>query len=598
MSEGIKIQIVEDEQVTALDLSKRLQKQGYVVSGIHISAEDAITAARKEKPDIVLLDISLSGRLNGIEAAPVFRNEMDIAVIFLTSYVDKETFGQARSTEPFAYITKPFRYEQLQMMIEMSLFRHQMERRMKHRLLLEERIGQVSRLLLRNQPDGLEKALASIAETLHSRGFSMYMLKNKQFYWSSAENIDQVTTSLAPNNQDGPEDPLADMFCEVYSSIPGDSDCVNPGSLLGSDSFRQLLSKGRPILFKKNNIDQILEEYPRLQDDPSIFLEGFQFRMQTAIIRLPLIVIPVIIEDHLAGCLFFCEFLEKADWNEDDIRILSLLGETIAANYLRLGLENELRLHRDHLRHLVEERTRDLEEARDQAETALQTRNNFLANVSHELRSPLTSIIGFSEMIKLPAEDKEQQELLDFIHNAGQHLKRIINDILDLTRIESGKMQFHKELLDFKQVIVRSVGISKAQATEKGITIHFDEDMPECLIEGDEGRLQQVVLNLLSNAIKFTGCSGSIQVSLRKYQGWMEFSVSDTGIGIKPEDQTSVFETFIQIGVSSNKSEGTGLGLPISQRIVEVHNGSMSLESEPGKGSTFTVHLPLVSQQG
>ncbi len=223
-------------------------------------------------------------------------------------------------------------------------------------------------------------------------------------------------------------------------------------------------------------------------------------------------------------------------------------------------------------------------------------KSQFLANMSHELRTPLNSIIGFSRVILKgidgPITDQQRQDL-EAIYNSGQHLLGLINDILDISKIEAGKMELSFEPTDLTEII-RGV-MSTAIALVKDKPIELQQSVPEDLpiITADSRRVRQVLLNLVSNAAKFTD-EGFIRVEARTEGDFVVISVSDSGIGIPPEKLPTIFEAFIQVDASpSRKHGGTGLGLTISKSFVELHGGRMWLESELGKGSTFTFTLPI-----
>jgi signal transduction histidine kinase len=216
--------------------------------------------------------------------------------------------------------------------------------------------------------------------------------------------------------------------------------------------------------------------------------------------------------------------------------------------------------------------------------------------MSHELRTPLNAIIGFSEVLseRLFGEINEKQaEYISDILQSGQHLLSLINDILDLSKIEAGRMEL--ELIDFNlpSTIEQTVVLVRERALRRGITLGRMVDERLGPIRADERKVKQVLLNLLSNALKFTPEGGKIDVRAAVNDGVVEISVTDTGIGISPEDQEAVFEEFRQVGTASKKVEGTGLGLAISRKFIELHGGKIWVTSQVGTGSTFAFTLPL-----
>jgi len=240
---------------------------------------------------------------------------------------------------------------------------------------------------------------------------------------------------------------------------------------------------------------------------------------------------------------------------------------------------------------------KEIQEKSAQLEVANQHKSEFLANMSHELRTPLNAIIGFSEVLseRMFGEVNEKQlEYLKDIHESGRHLLSLINDILDLSKIEAGRMELEVSTFDLPGALSNAMTLIRERAQRHGIGLGLEVDENLGNFSGDERKFKQIMLNLLSNAVKFTPDGGSVAVSARKDTTHVEIAVKDTGIGIAPEDQAVVFEEFRQVGRDQRrKAEGTGLGLALTKRFVELHGGAIRLESAPGRGSTFTVSLPL-----
>ena len=238
----------------------------------------------------------------------------------------------------------------------------------------------------------------------------------------------------------------------------------------------------------------------------------------------------------------------------------------------------------------------EIEEKSRQLEVASQHKSEFLANMSHELRTPLNAIIGFSEVLseRMFGElNEKQEEYSKDIHASGQHLLSLINDILDLSKIEAGRMEL--ELTDFHlpQAIENALTLVRERAGRRGIALAHTMDERLGEIRGDERKVKQVLLNLLSNALKFTPEGGRVEVRAGMAEGMAEISVTDTGVGIAPEDQEKVFEEFRQVGTAAKKVEGTGLGLTLCRKFVELHGGRIWVKSQEGVGSTFTFTIPV-----
>ena len=240
---------------------------------------------------------------------------------------------------------------------------------------------------------------------------------------------------------------------------------------------------------------------------------------------------------------------------------------------------------------------REIQEKSAQLEVANKHKSEFLANMSHELRTPLNAIIGFSEVLseRMFGElNAKQADYLKDIHESGRHLLSLINDILDLSKIEAGRMDLELSTFDIPGALSNAMTLVRERAQRHGIALELKADKRLGAFNADERKFKQILVNLLSNAVKFTPDGGKVDVSASLNGKDLQISVRDTGIGIAPEDQQQVFGEFVQVGRDyTKKAEGTGLGLALTKKFVELHGGEIRLESAPGKGSTFTFTLPI-----
>jgi two-component system, NtrC family, sensor kinase len=287
--------------------------------------------------------------------------------------------------------------------------------------------------------------------------------------------------------------------------------------------------------------------------------------------------VPLVSEDEVIGVLAVTS-KTPGEFEPEIVRLLTTFAtqSALAIQNARLFLE-------------IEDKSRQLE-------VASQHKSEFLANMSHELRTPLNAIIGFSEVLseRMFGElNEKQEEYLKDIYASGTHLLSLINDILDLSKIEAGRMELELTDFDLPQAIENALTLVRERAGRRGIALAHTMDERLGEIRGDERKIKQVLLNLLSNAIKFTSEGGKIEVRAALKDGSAEVSVSDTGVGIAPEDQERVFEEFRQVGTAEKKAEGTGLGLTLCRKFVELHGGRIWVKSELGVGSTFTFTIPV-----
>ena len=240
----------------------------------------------------------------------------------------------------------------------------------------------------------------------------------------------------------------------------------------------------------------------------------------------------------------------------------------------------------------------EIEDKGRQLEVANRHKSEFLANMSHELRTPLNAIIGFSDVLlegMFGETNEKQTEYLQDILGSGKHLLSLINDILDLSKVEAGRMELDLSEFDLPQALDDALTLVRERATRRGIALHKAVDERLGRVRADERKVKQVLLNLLSNALKFTPEGGRIEVCAAWQDKSAEISVSDTGVGIAPEDQEAVFEEFRQVGTAVKKVEGTGLGLALCRKFVELHGGRIWVRSQVGQGSTFAFTLPITS---
>jgi signal transduction histidine kinase len=313
-----------------------------------------------------------------------------------------------------------------------------------------------------------------------------------------------------------------------------------------------------------------------------IVQEGaYESRFRDVLLRMgyrALLTVPLVREDQLIGTLAVARKVP----GEFAPEVIALLGTF--ATQSALAIQNA-RLFRE------------LEDKSRQLEAASRHKSEFLANMSHELRTPLNAIIGFSEVLaeRMFGEvNAKQAEYLQDILGSGRHLLSLINDILDLSKVEAGHLELELGRFHLPTALDNALTLVRERATRHGITLAQSVDEWVGDIVADERKVKQILLNLLSNAVKFTPAGGRIGVTATVAEGVVTISVSDTGIGIAPEDQAAIFEEFRQVGRDdARKQEGTGLGLTLAKKFVELHGGRIWVQSQVGQGSTFTFTLPV-----
>ena len=331
--------------------------------------------------------------------------------------------------------------------------------------------------------------------------------------------------------------------------------------VLGDTVVGRCVSARRPI------------QIPDLDQEPDYRLGGL---LRSGGFRA-VIGIPLLREAQPMGALVIRR-RTPGDYSDAVLRIL----ETFAS-------QSVLAMHNARLFSEIEDKGRQLE-------AASRHKSEFLANMSHELRTPLNAIIGFSEVLSERMFGDINDKQADYLHDileSGQHLLALINDVLDLSKIEAGRMELDPSDFDLPDAVEHTLLLVRERANRRSITLSCTLDERLGSVRADERKVKQVLLNLLSNALKFTPEGGRIDVRARALAGELEITVADTGVGISPEDQALVFDEFRQVGSVSRKIEGTGLGLSISKKFIELHGGRMWVSSTPGVGSVFGFCLPV-----
>ena len=303
--------------------------------------------------------------------------------------------------------------------------------------------------------------------------------------------------------------------------------------------------------------------------------------------------VPIFIRDRLFGGLCLHTTKTYRTFTHEEIYLLQQIADQAA-----IALYNAQSY--EHLEELVQKRTQELEAEKLVSEAASRAKSEFLSNISHELRTPLTGILGFSGVLMeqiFGSLNAKQRQYVECIHTSGKHLLDLINDLLDLTKIEAGKEELTLEILLIEDIGQACLSLFQERCWQRELEFHLAIASEVITCTADRRRLNQILVNLLSNALKFTD-TGSITLRIEQASQEILFSVIDTGIGIALEDCEAIFQPFHQVDSGLNrKYEGTGLGLALSRRLAQLHGGDITVQSELGRGSCFTLHLPVSSVQ-
>jgi signal transduction histidine kinase/CheY-like chemotaxis protein len=369
----------------------------------------------------------------------------------------------------------------------------------------------------------------------------------------------------------------------AHHGIPADALKTIASYAPGEGIMGRVFREGRPIAFSDITSDP---NYAAMARRRLGILLGFRSAA----------VLPILVQERSVGVIHVFG-LAAREFTPGDLALLSAIGGQIGLAIEKARLYHSLEEYSRTLEQRVRERTQEME-------IASQHKSEFLATMSHELRTPLNAVIGFSDLLASQLDtglSNRHKRYLENIQTSGHHLLNLINGILDLSKVESGKMDLHCEEIPLRELIQQVIGGLQPQAEAKSLTISGQVEEGLDRVTLDAGKLKQILYNLLGNAVKFTPEGGQVRVTARVAPGArerdsLEFSVIDTGIGIQPEDQERIFEPFRQIDTSmARKYTGTGLGLALTKKFVELHGGQIRVESTPGRGTTFTFTLALSS---
>jgi PAS domain S-box-containing protein len=330
----------------------------------------------------------------------------------------------------------------------------------------------------------------------------------------------------------------------------------------------------------------ILERTPIVTNELSQGSIAANFLAEVTSLKLKtLIALPLIVQGEMQGVMEVLSMKEQK-YVQDEHDLLSVIANELAIGMSRKRLMDEITI-----------KNIELENEKKKTEDANDALKRFLATFSHELRAPLNSIVGFSEILTTDFESLPKEKIHDFMKNinvSGKHLQSLINDILDLSKIEAGRMELHVEAYPVTYFIESVQRVLKAALEQKQLTLEFNvsQDVEQLVV--DQTRYKQILVNLVSNAIKYSNTHGKIFVTISRENSEIAVSVKDEGAGIKPEDIGKLFRAFQQGKNARYVEEGTGLGLVITKKLVELHGGNIWVESEWGKGSTFLFRIPMV----
>jgi PAS domain S-box-containing protein len=618
-----KILIVEDEAIVAKNIEKHLLNAGYKVVGLATKAEESIEKAETEKPDLVLMDIKLKGKMDGIEAANKIRESLRLPVIFLTSYTDDETFQRAKLTDPFGYLIKPFEIKDLKRTVEMALYKNKLnnellENQKRYEIAVEAGKTGVWEFWINEKKYFSDKNLKALY------GFNEYELSDNLEDWSALvyeEDREEMTKIFEKFIKSSQKQFRYEH--RIYKKDGSVGWVIDRGILFQPDDKKplRLIGTTTDITEKKTSELALIKSEARFR---SIFensgtgmaiieLDGSFTQTNPAFRKI------LGYQENELNEMNFRDITHPGDLDKSVQLTMELLrneaceNRSIEKRYLSRTRDiiwalTNVSLLRDlegkplyfiaQVQNITERKKTEeqLIQYADELNILNAAKDKFFSIISHDLRSPFNSLLGITEYISQSYDDLSPTEIHESVKNiysSSQKLYNLILNLLEWSRLQSGRFEIDKTEIELEHLIDEMKNLYTESAKAKNISI--STEIPENLfILADKYMIETILRNLLSNAVKFTKAGGEIKVEAIAKGSSAEIAVIDNGVGINKENLKNLFridEQFRREGTANEK--GTGLGLILCKEFVEKNSGAITVESEERKGSRFSITIPL-----
>lgn len=618
----IKILIAEDEQIVAKNIEKRLTADGYIVVASVSTGEEAIEKAKSLTPDIILMDIKLKGKIDGIETADIIRRDFQLPVIFLTSYADEETFQRAKNTEPFGYLIKPFENKELNRVVELALYKNKIYQELvETKLRFEIAIKAGNMGVWEFWPTEGKYFSDKNLKALY--GFGENELSDNLDDWSALVYKDdrELMSSTFRNflKSKGREFKFEHR---IYRKDRSTGWVIDHGLLFEADGSKPLRLIGTTTditerkeaevelqkseekfrnVFEGSGIGMaILSLDGQFTKVNSVFCEMIGYKEQELIsANFRDITHPGDIEKSIG----LVKDLLKSETRESTLvekRYLTKTGEIIWALTtvsLTQDFEGKPLYFIVQIQDITQRKRNEEQVLRytDELKNLNASKDKFFSIISHDLRSPFNSLLGLTEFLTHSYDEMNPSDIKNSIlniYNSAQQVYNLILNLLEWSMLQSGRLKVEKSIINLAELGMEIMNLYKEGANNKRLELvnHMNDSI---FIYADKYMIDTIVRNFVSNSIKFTNPGGKIIIKGMINGDNAEVSVTDTGIGINPEDQKNLFRIDEQTRRDGTANEkGTGLGLILCKEFIEKNNGVLWVEGEEGKGSRFSFTVP------
>lgn len=624
--DNTSILIVEDEHIVAKNIEKRLISAGYSVTSTVATGEEALESVKEIKPDLVLMDIKLKGKLDGIETAGILRQKYQLPIIFLTSYTDEDTFQKAKITEPFGYLIKPFEIKELNRVIEIAIYKNKIYKELhdtKMRLDIAIEAGRTG--VWEFWPTKNKYYSDSNLKALY--GFEKHELSDELDDWSAlVYKEDREIMSETFNNFLRGTSREFTLEHRIYRKDGSVGWVIDHGLLFDEDGDKplRLIGTTTDITERKEyeiEVKKSEEKFRSVFESSGIGMamlgpDGHFNKVNQVFCQMLGYKEQELLNKNFRDITHPGDIKKSVEITKDLLKSESLESNSLEKRYLHKNGEivwalTTVSLIRDSekkplffIAQVQDITTRkkneeQLEKYTEELKTLNASKDKFFSIISHDLRSPFNSLLGITEYLVQSFDELTPEDVKENIFSVYQSTQKVYNLILNLlewSRLQSGRFVLEKIKLNLNQLIEDTVSLYQSLAEEKNIEIRIEE-FPKTFVYADRYMIETVFRNLITNAIKFTPLEGTISLSASQNGNVAEIIVADNGTGISLTNLNKLFRIDTQFKTDGTaKEKGTGLGLILCKEFVEKNGGTISVSSEEGKGSKFHFTLPLFTE--